>query len=125
MNGHPSFPPIRMRNGTTLVSSDTAAQVRGALVGQMILELRRAMVKGWYIHGHSYKSELASEAVDVFAIGVPQLDAMKFDAWRAVAENGKIADAFALYVMSATIHAAEVLVDMMDDGYRITFGPKA
>jgi hypothetical protein len=107
-----------------IVSDNTAPQIREALIGQVIIDLQHATARGWYVSGHSTGPELSFEAVEILALGDPVLTAMKADAWKTAATNGDIADKFTLYVMSATIHAAEQLVDMQLAGHSIMIGPK-
>ncbi|OZI59917.1 hypothetical protein [Bordetella genomosp. 11] len=107
-----------------IVSDNTAPRIREALIGQLINELQEAVKRGWYVSGHSTGPELACEAIDIFALGVPVLTAMKADAWKAVAAGGNVGDKFALYVMSATIHAAEQLVDLQLRGHDIKIGAR-
>jgi hypothetical protein len=124
MSALPSFPPIRLGDGTVLVPSQTTDQIRTELTKDTVNDLKEAVEKGWYIHGHAAAPELAAEAIDAFSVGVARLDALKHAAIREYLGMRQAEVLFGAYVLSATVYAAEQLADMMDDGKRITFGPK-
>lgn len=106
-----------------IIAAQTAEQCSAALLAQTISDLQHAVIRGLYVFcGHGHTPELASEAIDADALGCTSLELMKARAWQAAANGADAGDLFGMYTQAATLHYAETLVAMMEDGQRISFG---